>query len=68
MTHSQIRSLFANFVKFGSKQPAETSLVKIENLKDVNDEELQCALEEMDSVDFHTSVSDLAADIISELK
>jgi len=65
LTPSQIRSLFTNFVRFGNRNQPECPLVKIENLAEIKDDELQCTLEEMDSAEFHLAASDLSEDIIT---
>jgi hypothetical protein len=62
---SQIRSLFASFVRFGNRNQPECPLVKIENLAEIKDDELQSPLEEMDSAEFHLTASDLSEDIIT---
>jgi hypothetical protein len=40
-------------------------LVKIENLAEIKDDELQSTLEEIDSAEFHLAASDLYEDIIT---
>ena len=65
LTPSQMRSLFANFVRFGNRNQPECPLVKIENIAEIKDDELQSTLEEMDSAEFHLAASDLSEDSIT---
>lgn len=65
LTPSQIKSLFANFVRFENRNQPECPLVKIENLAEIKDDELQSTLEEMDSAEFHLAASDLSQDSIT---
>ena len=58
-------SLFANFVRLGNRNQPECPLVKIENLVEIKDDELQSTLEEMDSAEFHLAASGLSEDIIT---
>ena len=67
LTTSQVRSLFANFVKLGSKEPTKSSLVKIENLNEVDDDDLQNTLAEMESADVHAISEDLATAIMTDI-
>ena len=68
LTPSQIRGLFVNFVRFGNRNQPECPLVKIENLAEIKDDELQSTLEEMDSAEFHLAESDLSEDIITHFQ
>ena len=61
LSHSQIRTLFANFVKLGSPV-----VVKSDTCED--DEDIQNVLQEIQSLEYHSEMSHLFTDISSQFE
>lgn len=65
LSPSQIRSLFAGFIRLGDKSHGNVSVVKVEEIKDA---ELQSVLEEIESAEIQAAALELTDDIINNFE